>query len=396
MARDCECCKQWRKQLFWIDNEPPTVHFFFKVLMDGFHEKLFASNNSLEKHDLMVFRFNESLERDCCFKVMFFDKTACEKEGVACVRESDKPGLDTNGIQSVQINKDCTNNVLSSERSPCSSESSGKHSSERSWDSIDSCYYVTSGEESSEDSSDSSSVNRQTRENTFRVRHGYPSTLRVKKNPRQNLPVKKNRKSANNDNLQKSNKVHVSRNKDRVPRADTKSKGKSRLNPTLSGTSKKLSYYRYFQSQRRPVTFEEEYLTLKKAQALERNSTKPHFIKVMKRTHVYMRFFMTIPPKFIRKNFSEVPEMALLRVTGKAKAWKVTIITKGLDNLQPGISGGWADFVMENNLEKGDACLFELDNINPNYESVVTVDVTIFRVVDKIVPLNRMLVKPPL
>ncbi|KAF5183951.1 B3 domain-containing protein rem16 [Thalictrum thalictroides] len=442
MEKDCECCKQWKKHLFWTGNDPPTpVHFFFKMLMDGFQEKLaiprkfvskfrsklpetvvlegpsgkatnigltrtedevyfghgwsqFASNHSLEKLDLLVFRFNE---RDICFQVMFFDKTACEKEGVhvACLRESDRPGLHTNGTQSVQINKVAENVVIKSYNQDSTSDALSIENSDDDSDSIDS-YYVPSSE-SSDDGSDSSSVKGQKRENTFTARHGYPISSCVRKNPRQNSPVKKNRNGANKKSQKDLNKVSISRNKDRVRQAELSFKGKSGLNPTnLGANTRKLSYYRYFQSKRRPVTVEEQQLALKKARAWADSSTKPHFIKVMKQSNVRVRFFMTLPRKFLIENFSQVPEIGQLRVTGKAKTWIVTILAKGLDNIQPGISGGWANFVMGNNLEKGDACLFELDNINPICESVMKFDVTIFRVVDKIVPLKRIPVKSPL
>ncbi|PIA47556.1 hypothetical protein AQUCO_01400299v1 [Aquilegia coerulea] len=61
---------------------------------------------------------------------------------------------------------------------------------------------------------------------------------------------------------------------------------------------------------------------------------------------------------------------------------------------QVGIGGGWRDFVMDNNLEAGDACLFELDNIKPSY-NMAALDVSIFRVVDKIVPLKIIVADSP-
>jgi len=48
-----------------------------------------------------------------------------------------------------------------------------------------------------------------------------------------------------------------------------------------------------------------------------------------------------------------------------------------------GLSSGWKNFTLENNLEQSDVCVFNLaDSISKN----IILDVTIFRVVEDIVP----------
>ncbi|KAF5206685.1 hypothetical protein FRX31_003724 [Thalictrum thalictroides] len=135
-----------------------------------------------------------------------------------------------------------------------------------------------------------------------------------------------------------------------------KSKGKS-----AAGTSRKPQPRRLFQSERSPVTTEEKAMAVRKAEAVR--STRPHFTTVMKPSHVYKQFYMTLPLEFVNQNLFQIPVTALLQVTGSSKLWKVSIFCKlRRPNGQLGqvvTSGGWVDFVMDNNLEEADvSCLF--------------------------------------
>ncbi|KAF5175808.1 B3 domain-containing protein [Thalictrum thalictroides] len=91
--------------------------------------------------------------------------------------------------------------------------------------------------------------------------------------------------------------------------------GKSTIHCRFSlCTSRKLSYRRCFQSQRRPVTTVEKVMALQKA--LTVRSTRPYFIKVMTPSHVYRRIIMALPAKLVKQKFFRVPVTALLLVTG--------------------------------------------------------------------------------
>lgn len=50
-----------------------------------------------------------------------------------------------------------------------------------------------------------------------------------------------------------------------------------------------------------------------------------------------------------------------------------------------GLSSGWKNFALENNLEQSDVCLFNLAN---DIDKNIILDVTIFRVVEDVVPLT--------
>ncbi|PIA47557.1 hypothetical protein AQUCO_01400300v1, partial [Aquilegia coerulea] len=213
---------------------------------------LFVVENSLEENDLLVFTFNESTS---CFDLLLFDKTACGKEVVVSIE-----GSVDSGIRSLQIDKDCTDDVLSGSSSSNSIESSG-NTNDSSWN------------------------------------NSVSSSSLVKGHKR---GTKKNRKNANDDNQQtskfrgkaQSSRLPCSRTKERVSLVETKSK------ENYAGTSRKLAYYHYFQSERRRVTPIEEIMALRKAEAVR--SSRPNFIQVMKPYHVYTRFFVTLPRTFVK------------------------------------------------------------------------------------------------
>ncbi|KAL5704503.1 hypothetical protein ACHQM5_022923 [Ranunculus cassubicifolius] len=162
--------------------------------------------------------------------------------------------------------------------------------------------------------------------------------------------------------------------------------GKSDADTAKSGS--KLKYNRYFCSHRRHVTAEEKRNAVLSAQAVK--LTKPNFIAVMKPCHVYKRFFLTLPKDVVRNYLSQKPGFAYLRAPPSMRTWTVSILYKE-HGRNGGISGGWAGFVMDNNLEEGDVCVFEILNIreeNPNSDYVVDMNVSIHRVVDEVIPVT--------
>ncbi|KAK9118215.1 hypothetical protein Scep_016308 [Stephania cephalantha] len=150
------------------------------------------------------------------------------------------------------------------------------------------------------------------------------------------------------------------------------------------GSSPSGSYRLYFKSHRRPVTEEEK----KKAfqSAAEVISYKPNFVTTMVPTHVEKKFFLTIPRKLVLEHVPHQTKAAILRVPPNPKTWIVRLT--GNVSRFIGLDGGWADFVMDNNLEVGDACLFELCGVQEGGE--ILVDVSIHRVVQEVVPLEKV------
>ncbi|KAI8549802.1 hypothetical protein RHMOL_Rhmol06G0053600 [Rhododendron molle] len=122
-------------------------------------------------------------------------------------------------------------------------------------------------------------------------------------------------------------------------------------------------------SNRRPITEEEKKNALQMARAA---LTPGSCIVVMRLSHVYRGFFLG--------------EDVTLRVKGKEKTWHARY--NGIvRNPARGLSGGWKDFVFDNNLEEFDVCMFELAS---GILDDIVMDVTIFRVVAEISPLTRV------
>ncbi|KAF5191207.1 B3 domain-containing protein rem16 [Thalictrum thalictroides] len=306
-----------RSQNLMSNEDIPRVHFFCKIMLRGFHQRLaiprkvgvelhesvllegphgswnlrlrkteddiyfergwskFAREHSLEEFDFLIFRYDE---RFSCVQVLIFDKTACEKDRVYCVPNKNN-------------------------------SSTKKHKKDDN----------TKG--------------------TYHLNEQLPEQI--------------------------------------------KSKGAGTSNCYVN---KSLTYPQYFQSHRRPVIFEEVARALQSARAVR--SHKPKFIRVMRPSHVYKRFFLSLPKKLIGKLFPRVPEIAFLHVPANARTWTVTVVHGPATN-NSGLSGGWSKFVIDNNLEEGDACLFELC-IEEKQICALNIDVSIFRVVDKIVPLRKV------
>ncbi|KAJ3684404.1 hypothetical protein LUZ61_013568 [Rhynchospora tenuis] len=143
-----------------------------------------------------------------------------------------------------------------------------------------------------------------------------------------------------------------------------------------------------FRSHRRAVTNVEQQMALKKA-AKEFKSSRPHFLKQMKTTNVYRDFFLYIPTKFaISAKLPEKSSKISLRVPDRVEKWKVTCTFKVQNGKQKvwSIMGGWWRFSLDNNLEEGDALVFEMKNDNPTdaENQKIKINVHIFRVIKEI------------
>nr|DAD40563.1 TPA_asm: hypothetical protein HUJ06_014886 [Nelumbo nucifera] len=140
------------------------------------------------------------------------------------------------------------------------------------------------------------------------------------------------------------------------------------------------AFHIHFLSKRRPVTEVEMLRTLELAnEALVLSETS--FKIVMQPTHVYKRFYLTIPAAAVRMHFLPRSEDVILSVDGKT--WRVMFRSRSPG--QGAFLNGWPKFVLHNNLEEGDVCVFEVGKRRNNF---LHIDVKIFRVVEEVVPLQ--------
>ncbi|KAJ0961635.1 hypothetical protein J5N97_001132 [Dioscorea zingiberensis] len=135
-----------------------------------------------------------------------------------------------------------------------------------------------------------------------------------------------------------------------------KNKTNYRRRNTKPGSSKNTHSATRSVFRRRQITSAEEEKALQAAEAFE--TVNPSFIAVMWRSHVFKRFFMTVPSYFASLHFNPKKQIVILRVPGRIKEWHVRYVWLGHGW---GLRGKeWQSFVLDNNLNEGDACVFEL------------------------------------
>ncbi|KAJ3685424.1 hypothetical protein LUZ61_014588 [Rhynchospora tenuis] len=138
-----------------------------------------------------------------------------------------------------------------------------------------------------------------------------------------------------------------------------------------------------FISGRRPVTDRQKQNALSRANN-KFQSTNTCFIKTMLETSVYRIFYLVVPVEFGRKNLPRKNTTISLSLPHGSRKWNVTCThnTYATDQRQSvwRFNGGWWKFVLENNLEEGDVCVFEM-------KAELELTVHIFRVVEEIVKL---------
>ncbi|KAK7383089.1 hypothetical protein VNO78_28757 [Psophocarpus tetragonolobus] len=144
---------------------------------------------------------------------------------------------------------------------------------------------------------------------------------------------------------------------------------------------KKGSYEEY-KSNRRPVTQDEIENAKMLAQA---NCTGDSVCIEMKPSHVYKRFFVS--NKWISDHLTPRSQDVILRMDkGEWTARYSYHSGRG----SGGLTGGWKHFALDNNLELNDQCVFKpAGKIN----NTLVLEITIFRVVQEIVPLTAL--SPP-
>ncbi|KAI5071434.1 hypothetical protein GOP47_0013685 [Adiantum capillus-veneris] len=124
-------------------------------------------------------------------------------------------------------------------------------------------------------------------------------------------------------------------------------------------------------SQRRPVSQAEKERALNAAKRFK--TSLPAFRKIMKKSNVYRGFWLGISRGFAAEHLPCETQQVILTNSSR-KQW----ITKLLGSRSnPGLSGGWKKFAVDNYLEEGDVCVFELTD-----KTSLHLTVHIYRVVE--------------
>ncbi|CAI8583848.1 unnamed protein product [Vicia faba] len=113
--------------------------------------------------------------------------------------------------------------------------------------------------------------------------------------------------------------------------------------------------------------------------------TEDTLLVTMRPSHVYKRFFVSFPNKWILNHLTPSSQDVILRM-GKEGEWVGKYCYHNIRN-NGGLSGGWKHFALENNLEEFDVCLFKPAGYMQN---MLIIEMTIFRVVEEITPLTAV------
>ncbi|XP_019458604.1 PREDICTED: B3 domain-containing protein REM16-like isoform X1 [Lupinus angustifolius] len=153
------------------------------------------------------------------------------------------------------------------------------------------------------------------------------------------------------------------------------------IDPKPASGSKSRTRDISYTSNRRPVTEDEIKNALELAKAA---CTSGSLHIVMRPTHVYKRFYVSIPNKWIFEHMPQKSQNVILRVGGTEWLAKYSLHNIRLTG---GLTGGWKHFALDNNLEEFDVCVLEpAGQIN----NALILDVSIFRVVQEITPLGMV------
>ncbi|GKV04719.1 hypothetical protein SLEP1_g16833 [Rubroshorea leprosula] len=134
-------------------------------------------------------------------------------------------------------------------------------------------------------------------------------------------------------------------------------------------------------SEGRPVTEDQKRNVLLLAKsALSSNG----FLIVMKPTHVKRKFFMAIPTGWMTRFMALEPQDVILHLNDDT--WQ-TRFTYFASRGYGGLSAGWKSFVVDNNLDEHDVCVFEC--ADPTIKPLI-LDVKIFPVLQAVLPLNEV------
>ncbi|GLT92200.1 hypothetical protein SLE2022_100510 [Rubroshorea leprosula] len=108
------------------------------------------------------------------------------------------------------------------------------------------------------------------------------------------------------------------------------------------------------------------------------------FLIVMKPTHVKRKYFMAIPVGWMSRFMALELQDVILRLNDNRWQTRFTYYTsRGYG----GLTAGWRNFAMDNNLDEHDVCVFEC--ANPASKPLI-LDVKIFPVLQAVLPLNEV------
>ncbi|XAR64083.1 hypothetical protein NMG60_11024289 [Bertholletia excelsa] len=378
MEEDCFCrdCRKWEEDMYW--NHFQSI-LFFQFLSAGFNQQLvlpkkfannlreklpdnvtlkgpsgakwnvellksgstvifkkgwktFVEDHSLKEDDVLVFKYNGDLQ----FDVLIFDgRSFCEREASYFVRKCGHKQVDGGGYQTKRNTRESSREVMHD----CSHYALRSTGSKRS---------------------------------------------RKDGNLMQGQPEQYSQANGSVANGTNHAKFHCAkwdmRSREPVSYASEQNS---------SSDDKRASIAMYpvqYMSNRRLVTEEEKDNALQMAHAA---STKYSVLVVMRPSHVYKGFYMSIPSEWVISHLPHKSQDVTLRLKENNssisdKTWQARFYYRVYGG---GLTGGWKNFAVENNLEEFDVCLFEL--VSRTNDALV-MDVAVFRVVKEISPLTRL------
>lgn len=134
----------------------------------------------------------------------------------------------------------------------------------------------------------------------------------------------------------------------------------------------RFRFYASASTRKRLVTAEEREKAINAAKMFE--PSNPFCRVVLRPSYLYRGCIMYLPSCFAEKHLNGVSGFIKLQSTD-GKQWPVRCLYRGG---RAKLSQGWYDFSLENNLEEGDVCVFELMRARE-----VVLQVTVFRVVEE-------------
>ncbi|KAK4752123.1 hypothetical protein SAY87_020921 [Trapa incisa] len=140
----------------------------------------------------------------------------------------------------------------------------------------------------------------------------------------------------------------------------------------------RYKFYASASTRKRTVTAEERERAINAAKMYEPHN--PFCRVVLRPSYLYRGCIMYLPSCFAEKHLTRVSGFIKLQ-RADGKQWPVRCLYKGG---RAKLSQGWYDFSLENNLEEGDVCIFELIAARE-----IILKVTTFRVMDDAVLLTH-------
>ncbi|KAH1082197.1 hypothetical protein J1N35_021958 [Gossypium stocksii] len=323
----------------------------------------FVEEHWLEKADLLVFRYIGN----SAFNVVKFDSSGCEREGSYFVREN------TNACS----NDGC---VLGETPYTEKEDQEGKRKTSSKAVNADN-RHQSKAREDKQPRVGKSAVERE----VLIDGDDYEDIIDLEKIHMQKK-IKKRRGRPSSKAVDSNNHHQSKATEKKRPRVIKSAvEGEVSIDESDGAPGLQGSYCLYFISKRREITEEEKQRSRKLSRQYP--STRSSFTLVMKDSHVYRSFQVTIPKRWHQRYMFGGVRRTLLRVPPQNKVWDVRIRSSIWGTA---FTRGWAKFVMDNNLESHDTCVFELSDEGKANGYTMVFDVIIFGVLDEIVPLKKL------